>query len=49
MTNLTTLRRQLLVTCYRYHTATTPAQRFCRAAEREQAVREIQRVKGGRG
>lgn len=48
MKNIITLRRQLLACCYHYAQATTPAQRFYRAGEREQLVREIQRAKGGK-
>lgn len=48
MTDLTTLRRRLLLACYRYHTATTPVARFWQATEREQLVRKIQRAKGGK-
>ena len=49
MTDLITLRRRLLLCCYRYASATTPVQRFYRAGEREALVRQIQQAKEGKG
>lgn len=48
MADLTTLRRRLLLACYRYASATTPVQRFWRAGEREALMREIALVKAKR-
>ncbi len=45
MTNLTTLRRQLMLCCYRYATSTTPVQKFYRAGEREALVAAIKKAK----
>lgn len=45
MTNLTALRRQLLLCCYRYATATTPVARVWQATEREQLLAAIKKAK----